>query len=96
MPFDENPEDNGGGGHGGDHERIGAWAEAMGGFIEEQTEKENLCGFCATTTLANMLFANNLSYLLDDRDEMSDFLQKFVQKAADAASAIRRDRDAED
>ena len=96
MPFDEQPEDHGGGGHGGDHDRIGVWAEAMGGFIEEQTEKENLCGFCATTVLANMLLANNMSYLLGEPDEMAGFLQKFVQKAADAATEIRRERDAED
>ena len=96
MPFDEQPEDHGGGGHGRDHDSIPQWAENMCCFIEDNTAEESLCGFCATTTLANMLVANNLSYLLDDPEEMATFLGQFVQKAADAASIIKRERDAKD
>ena len=96
MPFDEQPEDHGGGGHGRDHDGIPEWSEGMMFFIDDVVEKENLCGFCATTTLANMMLANNLSYLLDEPEEFRDFLQGFVQKAVDTASAFRSARDAED
>ena len=83
MPLDAGHHD--GGGDNERHDPIPQWVDDFLQFMGEQMEKEGLCDFCASSSVACTIMATNIMSLLDKPDELASYLQHFTQRAVSMA-----------
>ena len=75
------------------HDPIPQWVDDFLAFMTEQMEKEGLCEFCASSSVACTIMATNIMSFLDEPEELADYLQQFTQRAvsmAEKAHAARK------
>ena len=96
MPFDENPEDHGGGDGDPRHDPISSLVTELFGGLDDMIEALEVCEFCTKTIIAHELFAQMIAKQMDEEtlnEEASKYIAQFMMRSTELAKVIREEDD---